>query len=258
MENEEITRNGPSVVLVKPQLAENVGTVARAMLNFGLRDLRLVAPKADWLSDKAISSSSGATEILETSKLFETTEEAIADLHTVFAMTGRRRDMTKLVMSPASAASEMYAALIKGNRLGVLFGPESSGLNNDDIALSDAIVVVPTNNSFKSLNLAMAVLLFGYEWFLQTTSQRSDKSLRVGQGRSATKQELHGFFTHLEGALDDCGFLRVEEKRPHMVRSIRNIFQRADLTEQEVRTLRGVVSGLVTHAPTRGKICKDG
>ena len=166
--------------------------------------------------------------------------------------------MTKMIMSPNSAVRKMHGDVVNGKRPGVVFGPEASGLNNDDIALSDAIVEIPTNSSFKSLNLAMAVLLLGYEWFLQTTQRPPGVSLDMGRGRAATKRELQGLFGHLEGALDDCGFLRVKEKRPHMVRSIRNIFQRAQLTEQEVRTFRGVISGLVTHALERRKIAEDG
>ena len=248
----------PSVVLVGPQLAENVGTVARAMLNFGLNDLRLVEPREHWLGENAIAAASGAGIVLEEAKIFKTTELAVADLHTVYAMTGRQRDMTKMIMSPNSAVRKMHGDVVQGKRPGVLFGPEASGLNNDNIALADAIVEIPTNSTFKSLNLAMAVLVLGYEWFLQTTEGTPDTSLDVGRGRAATKRELQGLFGHLEGALDDCGFLRVQEKRPHMVRSIRNIFQRARLTEQEVRTFRGVVSGLVTHASERRKIVEDG
>ena len=248
----------PSIVLVEPQLAENVGTVARAMLNFGLNDLRLVEPRAQWLGENAMAAASGAGIVLEEAKVFKTTELAVADLHTVYAMTGRQRDMTKMKMSPNFAVRKMYGDVVKGKRPGVLFGPEASGLNNDNIALADAIVEIPTNSTFKSLNLAMAVLLLGYEWFLQTTERTPGVSLDMGRGRAATKRELQGLFGHLEGALDDCGFLRVQEKRPHMVRSIRNIFQRARLTEQEVRTFRGVISGLVTHASERRKIAEDG
>ncbi len=248
----------PSVILVEPQLSENIGTVARAMLNFGLTDLRLVAPRADWLDEKARATASGANIVLNGAKVFGTTEAAIADLHTVYAMTGRRRDMTKVIMAPDKAAAYMYADVKAEKCPGLLFGPESSGLNNDDIALSDAVVSVPANSNFKSLNLAMAVLLLGYEWFLQSASRPLGEVLDSGQGRPATKKDLHGLFGHLEGALDACGFFRVREKRPHMVRSIRNIFQRSRLTEQEVKTFRGVISGLVSHGGDCRKINKEG
>ena len=249
---------GPAVILVEPQLSENVGTVARAMLNFGLTDLRLVAPRADWLNKKATATASGANIVLSGAKTFRSTEAAIADLHTVYAMTGRRRDLTKVVMVPSKAAACMFADVKAGKCPGMLFGPEASGLNNDDIALSDVVVSVPANNDFKSLNLAMAVLLLGYEWFLQLDSGLLGEVLELGQGRPATKKDLHGLFGHLESALDECGFFRVKEKRPHMVRGIRNIFQRSRLTEQEVKTLRGVVSGLVNHGVDRRKMTDDG
>lgn len=252
------TRASPSVILVEPQLSENIGTVARAMLNFGLTDLRLVAPRADWRNEKARATASGANIVLDSAKTFQTSEAAVADLHTVYAMTGRRRDMTKVIMAPEKAAGCMYADVQVGKLPGMLFGPEASGLNNDDIALSDAVVSVPTNDDFKSLNLAMAVLLLGYEWFLKLGSPPLAEALELGQGRPATKKELHGLFDHLEGALDACGFFRVREKRPHMVRSIRNIFQRSHLSEQEVRTFRGVISGLATHAVDHRKITNDG
>ena len=141
----------------------------------------------------------------------------------------------------------MRVGAVSGELSGVLFGPERSGLTNEDLALSDAVITVPANSYFKSLNLAMAVLLIGYEWFVHLDSIHDLDNLVMVGTRSATKSELQGFFDHLEGALDDCGFLRVQEKRPNMVRNIRNIFQRAQLTEQEVRTLRGVISGLVDH-----------
>ena len=258
MDRTEELKAGPAVILVEPQLAENIGTVARAMLNFGLTDLRLVAPRADWLDKKATATASGANIVLRGAKTFGSTEAAIADLHTVYAMTGRRRDLTKVVMVPNKAAASMFADVNAGKYPGMLFGPEASGLNNDDIALSDAVVSVPTNNDFKSLNLAMAVLLLGYEWFLQLDSGRLAEVLELGQGRPATKKDLHGLFDHLEGALDACGFFRVREKRPHMVRGIRNIFQRSHLTEQEVKTFRGVISGLVSHGADPRKMTNDG
>ena len=238
---------GPAIVLIEPQLGENIGTTARAMLNFELSDLRLVRPRAGWQNEKAIAAASGAKGVLSEARLFECTEEAIADLHKVYASTGRPRDMTQQILSPAHAAQVMRVDAISGELSGVLFGPERSGLTNEDLALSDAVITIPANSYFKSLNLAMAVLLIGYEWFVHLDSVHDLDDLVMVGTRAATKAELHGFFEHLEGALDDCGFLRVQEKRPHMVRNIRNIFQRAQLTEQEVRTLRGVISGLVDH-----------
>jgi len=242
----------PAVVLIRPQLSENIGTALRAMLNCGLTDLRLVAPREDWLSERALAASSGATSVLHAAKVFETTEEAIADLHRVYATTGRNRFMVKPVVTPRRAAQEMRGQLEEGWRTGVLFGPERTGLENDDVALADTVITVPLNPDYCSLNLAQCVLLVGYEWY-QSGDPTEPRAMTKGAAPVATKDELVGFFQHLERELDDCGFLRVEEKRPSMVRNIRNMFERADLTLQEVRTLHGIVHELVTHRKRKGE-----
>lgn len=242
----------PAVVLIRPQLSENIGTASRAMLNCGLTDLRLVAPREDWLSERALAASSGATSVLHAAKVFETTEEAIADLHRVYATTGRNRFMVKPVVTPRRAAQEMRGQLEEGWRTGVLFGPERTGLENDDVALADTVITVPLNPDYCSLNLAQCVLLVGYEWY-QSGDPTEPRAMTKGAAPVATKEELVGFFQHLERELDDCGFLRVEEKRPSMVRNIRNMFERADLTLQEVRTLHGIVHELVTHRKRKGE-----
>ena len=237
---------GPAIVLIEPQLGENIGMAARAMLNCGLTDLRLVRPRDGWPNEHAVSASSGAAAVIERVRLFERTEDAIADLETVYASTARSRDMTKDVFTPRAAAANMRACRDAGLRVGVLFGRESKGLKNDDIALADAIVQVPLNPAFSSLNIAQAVFVIAYEWF-QGAHDVTDHELTVPRDtRPANKQELIYLFEHLERELDACGFLRVTEKRPIMVRNIRNIFQRAALTEQEVRTLRGIITGLVS------------
>ncbi|MDP6351290.1 MAG: RNA methyltransferase [Alphaproteobacteria bacterium] len=238
----------PAVVLIDPQLGENIGTTARAMLNFGLDDLRLVRPRDGWPSAKATSAASGADTVVDGARLYPSTEDAIADLAVVYAATARPRDMIKPVATAAAAAADMRAQARRGAACGVLLGPERTGLHNDDIALADAVLTIPTNPAFASFNLAMAALLIGYEWF-KTGDETAGAALATGRTGAATKADLLGFFAQLESALDDCGFLRVMEKRPTMVRNIRNIFQRARLTEQEVRTLRGIVSGLTTHPP---------
>ncbi len=244
----------PVVILVGPQLGENIGTAARAMLNFGLTDLRLVRPRDGWPNDKARGASSGATAVIDGAKLFDNTERAIADLDYVLACTARPRDMTKAVQTPGRAAENCRMRAVRGIATGLLFGPEKHGLDNDDVTLADAIVSIPTNPGFASLNLAMSVLLLGYEW-LRTAEATPAERLDYGANtRPATKQELLGFFGHLERELDVCGFLRVREMRPRMVRNIRNIFQRASLSEQEVRTLRGIVAGL-TRRPRRADGC---
>lgn len=235
---------GPAVVLVRPQLGENIGTAARAMANFGLDDLRLVAPRDGWPSQKARSAASGADWVIDGASVHATTEEAVADLGLVLATTARTRDMVKLVETPKSAVARLAAEISAGRRAGVLFGPERAGLTNEDVALADAILAVPVNPAFASLNLAQAVLLVGYEWFGARAGVTPEPVLKLGDTRPATKAELIGFFEHLEGALDEAGFLHPPEKRPSMVLNIRNMFQREGLTEQDVRTLRGVVSAL--------------
>jgi tRNA/rRNA methyltransferase len=233
----------PAVILVEPQLAENIGTTSRAMMNCGLSELRLVDPKEDWLSDRALAASSGAERILEKAKRFVTTEEAIADLEMVYATTARRREMVKPVMTARAAAAHMHAEIAKERRLGILFGRERSGLTNHEVALSNVVVEVPMNPEHTSLNLAQAVLIVGYEWF-QATYDGPQNMVTYNRTRIADKELLEGMFRHLEEELDICGFLRNDEKRPSMVINIRNMLQRAELTEQEVRTLRGIIKEL--------------
>lgn len=236
----------PAVILVEPQLGENIGMVARAMLNCGLTDLRIVKPREKWPNVKAEKTASGASVVLENTRVFDTTAEAVADLGFVMATTARARDMTKDVFTAHAAAGEMRACIARNVKCGVLFGKEAVGLHNDDVALADAILMVPLNPAFSSLNLAQAVLLMGYEWFQSVTVQPpASFEIRLDT-RPATKEELVGLFEHLEGELDDCGFLALPDKRPTMVRNLRNMFQRARMTDREVRTLRGVISGLVT------------
>lgn len=233
---------GPAVVLVEPQLGENIGMAARAMLNCGLTDLRLVRPREPWPNPKALAAASGADLVLENARLYRTTAEAIADLVSVYAATARDRAMTKPVVTPAQAAADLCSA---SGPTGVLFGKEALGLHNDDIALADVVLTVPLNPAFSSLNLAMAVLLVGHAWFQAQSSQPPLVLTMPKETRPATKAELLGLFQHLERELDACGFLRNIEKRPIMVRNLRNLFGRAALTEQEVRTLRGIISCLV-------------
>jgi len=237
---------GPAVVLVEPQLGANIGAAARAMLNFGLADLRLVRPRDRWPSPEAVANASGADEVLARARLFDTLAEAVGDLSYVLATTARARDMTKDVLTPDAAAAELRAAAVRGEGSGVVFGRESTGLDNDALALADAVIAVPSNPGFSSLNLAMAVLLVGYEWY-RAGEGTPAQAVLSGRARAATKAELLGLFEQLEAELDACGFLRVADKRPTMVRNLRNLFQRARLTEQEVRTLRGVITGLVEH-----------
>jgi tRNA/rRNA methyltransferase len=232
---------GPAVILVAPQLGENIGTAARAMLNCGLTELRLVAPRDGWPSAKAQSAASGADAVLDGARLFDTVETAVGDLQHVYATTARDRDMVNRIVTPREAASEMRRLTGEGRACGILFGPERMGLLNDHLSLADTVISVPLNPAFSSLNLAQAVLLVGYEWFTAGDATPRE-ALRTGDSAPATKAELQRFFEHLEEALDRNGFLRNIEKRPSMVRNIRNLFQRAHCTEQELRTLHGVIT----------------
>lgn len=233
----------PAIVLIGSQLGENIGTAARAMLNCGLTELRLVAPRDGWPNEKAVAAASGADMVLDGARLFDTAADAVADLNIVYATTARRRDMLKTVLTPRRAAAEMRSAAGQGVRAGVLFGPERKGLHNDDVTLADKIIEVPLNPAFSSLNLAQAVLIVAYEWRMAGDATPA-ASLPHGHTQPASKQDLLHLFEHLERELDEVGFLHPPEKRPSMVRNLRNIFQRADLREQEVRTLRGVIADL--------------
>jgi tRNA/rRNA methyltransferase len=235
---------GFAVILVEPQLGQNIGMVARAMANCGLGELRLVAPRDGWPNPAATAAASGADRILRDARVSDTTADAVADLETVLATTARPRDMTKDVLTPNGAAALLRAPAPDGAKAGVLFGKEAIGLHNDDVALAHAVVTVPLNPLFTSLNLAQAVFVLGYEWYRAADATPVRELALPKETRPANLAELTGLFEHLEGELDACGFLRIKEKRPIMVRNIRNIFQRARLTEQEVRTLRGIVSGL--------------
>jgi tRNA/rRNA methyltransferase len=233
----------PAIILVRPTLGENIGAAARAMMNFGLSDMRLVQPKGDWPNQKAINTASGAERILENARIFDTTEEAVADLQRLYATTARVRDMVKPVLAPRGLAETLHANSDAGENSGILFGREAKGLDNEDVALSDAIIMVPVHPDHTSINLGQAVLLIGYEWFQGTDPETIEAVSRKGS-QPASRHEMVAFFEHLETELDDCGFLYPPEKRPRMVRNIRNIFTRAGLSDQEVKTLRGIVAGL--------------
>jgi len=235
---------GPAVVLVAPQMGENIGMVARAMLNCGLLDLRLVAPRDGWPNPAAERAASGALPVIEAARLFPTTEAAVADLHRLYVTTARPREQVKVIVTPRRAGVEIRAAEAAGERVGLLFGPERTGLSNDDIALGDAIVQVPLNPAFASLNLAQAVLLLAYEWY-QAGDATPPRELHLGGGRPAEKAQLIGFFERLEGVLQEMGFFHPPEKAPGMRRNLRSLFDRAAPTDQEVRTLHGLLSALL-------------
>jgi tRNA/rRNA methyltransferase len=254
----------PAVILVEPQLGENIGFAARAMANFGLTELRLIAPRDGWPSDRARAAAAGADAIIDAATVYPSLEAAIGDLTFLLATTARPRGMVKPVLTPAGAARELGARGAKGERTGVMFGPERSGLDNDAISLADAIVTAPVNPSFASLSMPQTVLLVCYEWLQARGSEPSlgratkcdgpaAEGLDLSGTRQATRAELLALFEHLESELDRCGFLRPPEKRPTMVRAIRNMFHRMGATEQDVRTWRGIVASLSGSNRRKGK-----
>jgi len=232
---------GPAIILVEPQLGMNIGTCARAMMNCGLADLRLVKPRDGWPNKKAVAAASGADSVLEKAKLYDRVEDAISGLRHVYATTARDRYMVKRILTPRFAAGEIRRLIAAGEDCGILFGPERTGLLNEHIVLSEAVISAPLNPAFSSLNLAQAVLVIGYEWF-NSGDATPGNLLATGHSKPATKEQLIRFFEHLEEELDNSGFMRNAEKRPSMVRNLRNLFQRAQCTEQELRTLHGVVT----------------
>jgi tRNA/rRNA methyltransferase len=249
------TGPAPAIVLVEPQLGENIGFAIRAMANFGLRDLRLVAPRDGWPNEKAQKASAGADSVVDV-LVYEDLAPAIGELNYVLATTARPRDMVKPVYAPDSAAQELRTRIQSGQRCGILFGPERTGLGNDQISLADAIVTAPVGPDFASISLPQTVLLMAYEWLKHQGEDHdlgritafdgpASEGLTMRDTRPATREELLGFFEHLERELDCSGFLRPPEKRASMVRNLRNMFHRLGATEQDVRTLRGIVSSLV-------------
>jgi tRNA/rRNA methyltransferase len=245
--------NSPVVVLVRPQLADNIGACARAMANGGLFHLRLVVPRDGWPQEKAWRNSSGADRILDEAAVFGSVADAVADLHHVFATCPRPRHIIKPVLTARGAAVELREICGRGLRAGLLFGPERAGLDNDDMAQADALVRYPLNPAFMSLNLAQAVMVMAYEWW-SVDDGTPLRELMTNETRIATKAELENFLTHLVDQLDACGFLRNLPKRPGMVRNIRHFFQRGEVTEQELRTLHGVVTELAIGRRQMGRL----
>jgi TrmH family RNA methyltransferase len=242
----------PVVILVRPQLADNIGSVARAMANGGLFHLRLVAPRDGWPQERAWRMASGADAILNAATVHATVADSVAGLHRIFATCPRPRHIVKTVMTARGAASALHQAAAEGLRTGILFGPERAGLDNDDMAQADTLVRYPLNPAFDSLNLAQAVMVMAYEWWTAQDGTPAS-TLMTNETEVATKDQLENFLTHLIAELDACGFLRNVPKRPGMVRNIRHLFQRGQITEQELRTMFGVVKELATGRRPRGR-----
>ncbi|HEX9700593.1 MAG TPA: RNA methyltransferase [Acidobacteriota bacterium] len=241
---------GPSIILVEPQLGENIGMVARAMLNCGLTSLSLVRPRDGWPNPAAEAAAAGANAVLDGASVYASTRDAVAGCRRVYATTARPRGMVKPVLTPRAAARDMRGLQARGAAVALLFGPERSGLTNDDLVLADRVIAVPLNPAFASLNLAQAVLIIGYEWF-QAADPDPGENLARGVGLPAARAELLNFLARLERALDAGQFFHPPEKRAVMVRNLRNVFLRGDLTDAELRTLHGVVSALLKAKPDR-------
>ena len=242
----------PVVILVRPQLADNIGAVARAMANGGLFHLRLVAPRDGWPQERAWRMASGADRILEAASVHETVAEAVADLHRVFATCPRPRHIVTTVMTARGAAGALREVASRGLQAGILFGPERAGLDNDDMAQADTLVRYPLNPAFDSLNLSQAVMVLAYEWWT-AEDKTPDRAFMTNETQVATKGLLEHFLVHLVEQLDACGFLRNLQKRDGMVRNVRHLFERGEITEQELRTMHGIVKELATGRHLRGK-----
>ena len=238
-----MSNNEPCIILVEPQLAENIGMAARAMMNCRLHEMRLVNPRESHLSEKAVSASSGADSILKNAKVFASTADAISDLQFVYASTARKRNQIKPVDGADYAADNIMRKISAGEKCGIMFGPERTGLHNDDIAISSAIIEIPLNPEHCSLNLAQAVLLIGYECFKKQIPENSHK-LVTNATDIASNEKLLKFFEFLEEKLKDSKNFADEEKKPRLVRNLRNIFTRSDITEQELNSLYGVINYL--------------
>lgn len=237
--------NQPIIVLVSPQMGENIGGTARAMLNCGLKHLRLVSPRDGWPNEKAIAMASGAFDKMSPVEIYPNLRDAIADCQRIFATTGLSRDIVKHVHTPQSATSEISSSIESGNKVAILFGCERVGLNNSDMALAQDLVTIPSNPDFPSLNLAQAVMVMAYEW-LKVAPQNQDKFLPVGKSDIAKAESFNRFFDRLDNGLQDAGFYRAPEMKETVSRNIRALFSRATPTEQEINTLHGILTTLTS------------
>jgi tRNA/rRNA methyltransferase len=240
----------PAIVLSHTQMGENIGSAARAMKNFGLTELVLVAPRCGWPNDKAQMLASGAADIIERATVFEAVETALAPYNLVLATTARGRDVVKEIHTPPAAARRLRDAGAAGGRTAILFGNERAGLTNGEMSLADGVITIPTAD-FWSLNLAQAVLVTAYEWLKSADSTPAVRT-RPSVAVPATRHELAGLFEHLERELDAAEFLFPPAKRETMVRNIRAMIMRSRLSDQEVRTIRGMIVALVRNK-YRGK-----
>ena len=226
-------------ILVRPQMGENIGSVARAIKNFNIKYLRIVNPRCNWPSQKALATSVGAKDILKSAKIYNSIEKAIGDLDIIFASTSRIRKINKKIIS----ILDFKKKIEKKRKIGILFGPEASGLSNDEISYANYLVKIPTNKKFSSLNLSHSAIIFCFELFQYFSNK---KAIYKSSYKSsvAKKSEVNKFLSFIINKLDKKGFLQPDHKRKSMIRSINNIFHRLNLSEQEIRILLGIFSTL--------------
>lgn len=234
----------PHVILLNPQMGENIGAAARAVANFGLDTLNLVKPRDGWPNKIAEANGVGAFDIIKPTQVFESTTDAIQGYETVYATTARPRDMRKSVMTPEAAIQDMHKRHASGQKTAILFGGERAGMTNEDISLAQHIITVPTNPDFSSINLAQSVLLLAYEWRRQADDALAE-TMPEGDSPLAKQAEVIELVERLEGELETRKFFRNPDMRPTLMRNIRNIFTRSELSEQETRTLHGIISALI-------------
>jgi tRNA/rRNA methyltransferase len=245
----------PAFVLVRPQMGENIGAAARAMWNFGLERMRVVGPRDGWPNSRAVAMASGAGRLLDEAQLHDTLPAALADVTFTFATTARGRGLTKPVYSPERAMELAAAMVARGERVAVLFGPERAGLENEDVALANAIITVPVNPDFPSLNLAQCVLLTAYEWRRQTETVQHETT-EMGRTDWANGAEVEALARHYEERLEEAGFFFPADKAPSMKTNLRNLWSRMRLTRADVQVLHGILRQIVRWKE-RGQVLDD-
>ena len=239
-----LTKKQPSIILVKPQMGENIGSAARAMLNFGLENMRVVAARDGWPSQSALATASGAGRVLDQARHFSSFHDAVGDCHFVFATTARGRDLTKPVYDPKKAMRIAYEKISDGQNVGIIFGPERAGLENTEVVRSNALITVPVNPDFSSINLAQTVLLLSYEWFLATDIYEENFSY-TRKTSVASILEIEKLSEQYENELEKIGFFFPEEKATSMKSTLRNIWSRLPLTVSDVRAFHGILRHLL-------------
>jgi len=238
------TKKQPLIILVKPQMGENIGSAARAMLNFGLENMRVVAARDGWPSQSAVATASGAGRVLDQARHFSSFHDAVGDCHFVFATTARGRDLTKPVYDPKKAMKIAFEKISDGQNVGIIFGPERAGLENTEVVRSNALITVPVNPNFSSINLAQTVLLLSYEWFLAADIYEENFS-NTRKTSVAPILEIEKLSEQYENELEKIGFFFPEEKATSMKSTLRNIWSRLPLTVSDVRAFHGILRHLL-------------